>query len=84
MSIGNRIRKLEEERRRGPEPPCEAFRRLTEVELAVMEELLELRTEHPDVSGADFHRLMTDVQHTMERRWSQVVKEVVDELAPQG
>jgi hypothetical protein len=58
----------------------EAYKRLSDVELAVLVELLKLRSKHPEMSGAQFYSLMTPVHHAMERYWSRVLKEVVDEL----
>ena len=59
----------------------EGLKRLTDVELAVFKELMELRSEHADISGAEFYGLMTDVHHTLERRWVEVLREVKREFA---
>ena len=58
----------------------EALRRLTDVELTVLVELLELRCRHLDLSGTRFYRLMSDIYRAMERRWRRVMKEAGDEL----
>jgi hypothetical protein len=45
----------------------EALKRLTGPECAILRELMELRERHPDISGAEFFGLMTDVHREMER-----------------
>ena len=65
----------------------EVMSRLSEVELVVLAELLELREQHPDLNGAEFYRVIQEsplskVYGAMERRWSRLVREVMrDEQA---
>ena len=75
----NPVRDYEREQRELMER--EAIKRLTEVELVILEELLQLRSEHPDLSGAEFYGLMTKAQHALERRWVRVLKEVKREFS---
>jgi hypothetical protein len=55
----------------------EALSRLTSVELKVLEDVMELRVRHPDVSGAEFFGLMSDLHRTMEREWVNIVRGVL-------
>jgi hypothetical protein len=55
----------------------EAVQRLTSVELAVLSDLMSLREEHPDISGAKFFGLMTNVHHAMESEWLKIVRGVL-------
>jgi hypothetical protein len=55
----------------------EALSRLTHVELKVLKDLMELRAQHPDVSGAEFFGFMSDLQRTMESEWVRVVRGVL-------
>jgi hypothetical protein len=55
----------------------EALQRLTRPEFAILRELMELREQHPDLNGAEFFGLMTDVHHAMEREWVRVVRGVL-------
>lgn len=59
----------------------EAMRRLTGVELEVLTELLELRAQYQDMSGASFFSLMSRAHHAMEHRWVQIVKKVMRDAA---
>jgi hypothetical protein len=55
----------------------EALSRLTSVELKVLEDLMELRARHPDVSGAEFFGLMSELHHAMESEWLKIVRGVL-------
>jgi hypothetical protein len=55
----------------------EALRRLTGVELVVLTEVMELRAQHPNMSGAEFFGLMSDTHRAMEREWVCVVRGVL-------
>ena len=55
----------------------QALKRLTGPEFAILRELMELRERHPDISGAEFNGLMTDVHREMEREWVRVVRGVL-------
>ncbi len=58
----------------------EAMGRLSTVELMVLCEVLELKAAHPDASGAEHWRLMSETQRAMEAQWRRVVREVRSEL----
>ena len=53
------------------------MKRLTGPEFAILRELMELRERHPDISGAEFFGVMTDVHREMEREWVRVVRGVL-------
>jgi hypothetical protein len=46
-----------------------ASQRLSVVELGCLTEVLKIRREHPDISGADLWRLLTPTQRDMESLW---------------
>jgi hypothetical protein len=88
-SLERRLARLEERFRvwHGPEEGQErrrlvekALQRLSGIELAVLCEVLELKTAHPEAGGVEHWRLMTDTQREMESEWRRVVREVKSEL----
>jgi hypothetical protein len=62
----------------------EAMRRLTPVELKVVEEMMELRADHPNMSGAEFFGLMSETHHAMEGEWVKVVRGVLRDRIEEG
>lgn len=55
----------------------QALKPLTGPEFAILRELMELRERHPDISGAEFYGVMSDVHREMEREWVRVVRGVL-------
>jgi len=55
--------------------------RLTHLELSVLDELVEKRERHPDLNGAQFYSMMSDVEHEFEREFNKIVRSVVRDRA---
>lgn len=59
----------------------EALSRLTDIECLILDDLFALREEYPTLSGADLWRLLTPIQHALEREFYRLCRSVIRERA---
>jgi hypothetical protein len=59
----------------------EAINRLSSLEFHILEELLEKRERHGDMSGAEFFSVMSKTEHAFELEWIKVCRSIVRERA---